>query len=72
MFDTSKNIRTIIKKEPLFGEFLKEKGFPLNLNSPITLVVSFDDVSKRKKLNQKAFLVEYAAWKENQKICESV
>lgn len=64
MFDTSKKLRTIVNEEPLFGKFLKEKGFPLNLNNPITLVVSFDDVAKRKNLDKAAFLDEYAAWKE--------
>jgi len=67
MVDTSKKIRTIVNEEPLFGEFLKENGFPLNLNSPITLVVSFDDVAKRKGLDKAAFLLEYALWKENHK-----
>lgn len=72
MFDTSKKIRTIVNEEPLFGEFLKEKGFPLNLNSPITLVVSFDDIVKLKSLDKTTFLDEYSAWKEKFKNNENV
>lgn len=72
MIDSAQKLRTIVDAEPLFGAFLKEKDFPLNLNSPITLVVSFDDVAKRRRLDKAAFLAEYAAWKETQKSCESV
>lgn len=68
MIDTSKKIRAIVNEEPLFGEFLKEKGFPLKLNSPITLIVSFDDVAKKKDIDKAAFLAEYATWKKIGKI----
>lgn len=72
MLDTSKKIRAIVNGEPLFGEFLKKKGFPLNLNSPTTLVVSFDEVVKRKKLDKTTFFAEYDVWKEKQKNYKSV
>ena len=64
MIDTSQKIRSIVNENPQFGEFLKEKGFPLNLNNPVTLVVSFDDIVKMKHLDKEALMAEYQAWEK--------
>ncbi|MDO4288648.1 MAG: hypothetical protein Q4C55_05615 [Eubacterium sp.] len=62
MIDTSKKLRSLIKEQPSFGEFLIEKGFPINLNNPVMRVVSFDDVARRKNLDKEAFIKEYEVW----------
>ena len=63
MIDTKMKMREIVKKEPLFGEFLVSKGFPFTIKNPLTALVSFDQVAELKKLDKMAFLAEYEEWK---------
>lgn len=63
MIDTTIKMRELVKGEPLFGDFLRSKGFPFTTKNPVTALVTFDDVVRLKKLDKDAFLAEYEAYK---------
>lgn len=63
MIDSTKKMRAIVEDEPLFGDFLRSKGFPFTVKNPVTALVTFDDVVRLKKLNKDEFLSEYEAYK---------
>lgn len=63
MIDTTKKMRAIVEEEPLFGDFLRSKGFPFTTKNPVTALVTFDDVVRLKKLDRESFLAEYEAYK---------
>ena len=63
MIDTTKKMRAIVEDEPLFGDFLRSKGFPFTTKNPVTALVTFDDVVRLRKLDKDAFLAEYEAYK---------
>ena len=64
MIDTTVSMREVIKVEPEFGDFLRSKGFPFTTKNPITAIVTFEDVVKKKNLDKDAFLAEYEDWKK--------
>ncbi|WP_222838528.1 hypothetical protein [Olsenella uli] len=67
MIDTTRKMRAIVNDEPLFGDFLRSKGFPFTTKSPVTALVTFDDVVRLKKLDKEAFLAEYEAYKSDRR-----
>lgn len=65
MIKTDIPMRQVVKEEPEFGDFLRSKGFPFTTKNPITAIVTFEDVVKKKNLDKDAFLAEYEEWKKN-------
>ena len=63
MIDSTMKMRAIVEAEPVFGAFLRSKGFPFTTKNPVTALVTFDDVVRLKKLDKDAFLAEYEAYK---------
>ncbi|MBY4798266.1 hypothetical protein K6V98_07895 [Collinsella sp. AGMB00827] len=57
--DSTQCMRDIVLGDPMFGEFLVDKGFPFSVDNPITEFVTFDDVVRMRELDREAFLAEY-------------
>jgi hypothetical protein len=57
--DMTKCMRDVVLEDPMFGEFLVDKGFPFSVENPITELVTFADVVKLRHLDKDAFLAEY-------------
>ena len=63
--DMTKCMRDVVLEDPMFGEFLVEKGFPFSIENPITELVTFEDVVQMRSLDKDAFLAEYDAYRSN-------
>lgn len=61
--DDGKCMRDVVLDEPLFGDFLVDKGFPFSIENPITELVTFEDVVQMHQLDRRAFLAEYEDYK---------
>lgn len=59
MMDSTRSMKEIVEKDPLFGAFLVSKGFPFSLDNPVVELVTFDDVVALRQLDRDAFLAEY-------------
>lgn len=63
--DMTKSMRQVVTDDPLFGEFLVDKGFPFSVENPITELVTFADVVQMRHLDKDAFLAEYDYYREH-------
>ncbi|WP_200799668.1 MULTISPECIES: hypothetical protein [Olsenella] len=63
--DMTKCMRDVVLEDPMFGEFLVDKGFPFSVENPITELVTFEDVVQMRRLDKDAFLAEYDAYRSN-------
>lgn len=61
--DTTKTMRELCADEPKLEPFLQSKGFPFTIDSPITELVTFDDVVQFRGLDKESFLEEFEAYK---------
>ncbi len=58
-------MRDVVLADPLFGDFLVDKGFPFSIENPITELVNFSDVVQMRNIDREEFLAEYEAYREN-------
>lgn len=63
--DMTKCMRDVVIEDPMFGQFLVDKGFPFSIENPIAELVTFTDVVQLQHLDKDAFLAEYDAYRAN-------
>lgn len=63
--DMKRCMRDVVTDDPMFGEFLVDKGFPFSVENPITELVTFADVVQMHRLDEDAFLAEYDEYRAN-------
>lgn len=61
----TKCMRDVVIEDPMFGQFLADKGFPFSIENPIAKLVTFTDVVQLQHLDKDAFLAEYDAYRAN-------